>query len=355
MKTKTEMGCVVACLFAAALANGEGIAREGMAAVHEMVDRPAAEEAGWSGMALAPGITLDGLLEISGVHEDWEDKTSDLNLDTVEFSLSAELREGLRGEVVFLWEEEADEDVVVDSAVIEYGGTEAFPVVLGAGRMYLGFGSFNSMMVSDPLTLSLGEIRTTALSAFYAYSPVSLWGAVFGGEREDDDGIDNAAVALSFSPINEVLIGVSAVTDVGEGGYADEIDEVLGEGGAYERAAGLSTFFYADLEWVVLSAEYLAAAEDLAFTSVDGEVSACRPKAWFIEIGRVFTESWSGALRYEGSRSFMPEEMPERQFGGVLSYAFNEFAVLSGEYLFGEFDVDVEDRHLATLKLAVSF
>lgn len=51
----------------------------------------------------------------------------------------------------------------------------------------------------------------------------------------------------------------------------------------------------------------------------------------------------------------MTEDMPVKQFGGMLTYAFNEFATLSAEYLFGQFDADVDDRHIATLQLAVAF
>jgi hypothetical protein len=56
------------------------------------------------------------------------------------------------------------------------------------------------------------------------------------------------------------------------------------------------------------------------------------------------------AVRYEGSKEFKADEMPEHQGGAAVFYQLNAFAVLGAEYLYGTFDdEETDDRHLATL------
>ncbi len=64
----------------------------------------------------------------------------------------------------------------------------------------------------------------------------------------------------------------------------------------------------------------------------------------------------SAAARYEGSKEFKAGEMPEHQGGAALFWQVNPFAVLGAEYLYGTFaDAEADDRHLATLQLALEF
>lgn len=278
MNSKRKIACVFSCLFAVGMAQGETLLKDPVADLSESVARPEIENLGWSGITLAPGVTLGGLFEVSALYEKADEESSDINVDTVEFTLGAALREDLNTEVVFLWEEGEEKDIIIDSAVIEYGGTDEFPLVLGFGRLYLGFGNFTSAMITDPLTLELGEIRSTAATAFYEEGPFAVRATVFDGELDNADSIENAAVWFSFSPIDILTLGFSAVTDIGEGGYADDINDVLAEGGSYDKTAGISAFIFLELDKISVSAEYLCAASDMTLTDADDEVFEWRQR-----------------------------------------------------------------------------
>ena len=136
----------------------------------------------WEGMELAPGVGLGVLVEVEASHEKQGDEDrSDVNVSTFEVGLDAEPMEGVRGEAALLWEEGESDSLDVDVAFVEVGGTEAMPVTVSAGRMYLPFGAFNSFMVSDPLTLELGETRETAIALSGEWRGFTAWAGAFAG------------------------------------------------------------------------------------------------------------------------------------------------------------------------------
>ena len=312
----------------------------------------------WQGLQQAPGVGLGVLVEVEAVYEKTGDEeSSDVNVETFEVGLEAEPMEGVRGEASLLWEEGDSDSLDVDAAFIELGGTEALPLTVSAGRLYLPFGAFNGLLVSDPLTLELGETRETAVALSGEWNGFTAWAGAFAGEREDTENIENAAAALSWSPMEGLTLGVSALSDLGEGGgYIDDINDVIASEGSAEKATALSAFFLLERGAWVLSAEVLGATEDLAWTNAEGETTSARPLAWHVDAACAFNDTWSAAARYEGSREFKADEMPEHQGGAAVFYQMNTFAVLGAEYLYGTFDdVETDDRHLATLQLALEF
>lgn len=310
---------------------------------------------GW-GMEWAPGVRIGVLVEVeASVEEQGGEETSDVTVATFEIGLEAEPMEGVRGEATLLWEE--GEDVEIDVALIELGGTESVPLVLTAGRMYLPFGVFNSLLVSDPLTQELGETRETAVALSCEWGGFTAWAGAFAGEREDAEDVENAAVALGWSPVEGLTLGFSALSDLGEGaGYVDDLNDILAGEGSAEKAAGISAFLLLERGAWSLSAEWLGAAEDLEWTDAEGETTAVRPQAWHVDMAYAFNDVWSAAIRYEGSKEFKADERPEHQGGAAVFCQLNAFAVLGVEYLYGTFaDEETDDRHLATLQLALEF
>lgn len=312
----------------------------------------------WSGLRLAPGVDLGVLVEAEASYEKvGGENDSDLNVTTFEVGLEAKPMAGVRGEASLLWEEGDSDSLDVDVAFIELGGTETLPVAVSAGRLYLPFGAFNSLMVSDPLTLELGETRETAAALSGEWNGFTAWAGAFAGERDDAEDIANAAAALGWSPVEGLTLGVSASSDLGEGsGYVDDLNDVLANGGTTEKAVGFSAFLLLERGAWALSAEVLGAAEDLEWADAKGETTSVQPRAWHVDAAYAFNDAWSAAVRYEGSKEFKTGEMPEHQGGGALFWQVNPFAVLGAEYLYGTFDDEgTDDRLLATLQLALEF
>ena len=312
---------------------------------------------GWSGLHLAPGVDLGVLVEAEASYEKvGGENSSDLHVTTFEVSLEADPMEGVRGEAALLWEEGDSDSLDVDVAFIELGGTETMPIALSVGRMYLPFGAFNSFMVSDPLTLELGETRETAAALSGEWNSFTAWAGAFAGERADVDGIENVAAALSWAPVEGLRMGLSVLSDLGEGGYADDLNDILADGGSAPKTVGISAFLFLEHGAWSLSAEYLGAAEDLEWTNGEGEPTSLRPQTWQLDVAYAFSETWRGAIRYEGSREFKADEMPEHQGGAALFWQINPVATIGAEYLYGIFeDEEANDRHLATLQLALEF
>ena len=314
------------------------------------------DAAEWAGIEPVPGVGIGVLVEVEASLEEQDgEERSDVNVATFEVGLEAEPMEGVRGEAALLWEEE--EDVDIDMAIIELGGTEAVPLVLSAGRMYLPFGAFNSLMVSDPLTLELGETRETAVALSGEWKGFTAWAGAFAGELEDAEEVAKGAAALAWSPAEGLTLGVSVLSDLGEGGgYVDDLNEMLEGGGTYADAAGVSAFVHLELDTLTVAAEYLGAADDLEWTDVDGETAAVRPQAWHVDMAWAFADDWTAAVRYEGSKEFKTDEMPEHQSGAALFWQVHELATIGAEYLYGTFDDEAtDDRQLATVQLALEF
>ena len=157
----------------------------------------------------------------------------------------------MRGIAALFWEEGDADSLDVDAAYIELGGVEACPLTVSAGRMYLPFGAFNSLLVSDPLTLELGETRETAVALSGEWNGLTAWVGAFAGERDDAENIENAAAALSWSPLEGLTLGISALTDLGEAaGYLDDLNDHLANEGATDKAVGVSAFLH--LEYLSL-------------------------------------------------------------------------------------------------------
>ncbi len=312
----------------------------------------------WEGLQLAPGVGLGVVVEVEAAFEKiGDDDHTDVSVASFEVGLDAEPMEGVRGEAALLWEEGESDSLDVDSAFIELGGTETLPVAVSAGRLYLPFGAFNGLLVSDPLTLELGETRETAVALSGEWNGFTAWAGAFAGERDDAEDVENAAATLGWTPVEGLTLGVSALSDLGEGGgYVDDLNVVLANEGSADKALGVSAFLLLERGAWSLAAEYLGAAEDLEWTDAEGETTAVQPQTWHVDAAYAFNDVWSAAVRYEGSKEFKADEMPEHQGGAAVFCQLNAFAVLGAEYLYGTFeDEEADDRHLATLQLALEF
>ncbi len=318
----------------------------------------ALEASGEKGISLAPGIDVGVVLEVEGSYMRQGDKdTSDITLATFELGLDAALMPGVGATVALLWEEDDTEPMDLDVGYINLGGTEQIPVVLSAGKMYVPFGTYNSMMLSDPMTLELGETRETAVSLLYEQELFTAWVGAFSGNLNTASKVNNAVAALAVTPIENLTFGVSYITDLGESdGLTDGINEVLDSDGKYSDAGGYTAVVAVDLDPVFVEAEYVGAAGDLKLTDTTGEQTKTSPQAWNVEAGYAFADGWMGALRYEASKEFSPEEMPENQYGATVAYEINSYTTISAEYMYGTYKPSGTDsRHLGTAQLALAF
>lgn len=106
-------------------------------------------------------IAFDGLIEIEASHSSpyVGGSSSDIIVATAELGASVKVNDQVSAGISLLYEED-DTDLEVDVAILTYSPADANWSIT-AGQLYVPFGSYQTNMVSDPLTLEIGETRET--------------------------------------------------------------------------------------------------------------------------------------------------------------------------------------------------
>jgi hypothetical protein len=320
-----------------------------------------AEDQGLDFGQISKYVTLHGLLEAEAYYAkpNDSDEESDLTLATAELSIEATLNEIVGGHLTLLYEEEEGEedDIDVDEAVISltspgqlFGQTPSVHV----GRMYVPFGMFNSYMISDPLTLEIGETQDTA--ALFALEG-DLWvfkTGIFNGDTDadgDNNHIDNFVASLELMPVENLAFGVSYINDL-----AESDNELVQDATLYSsNVAGASAFLSAQCGQFGLELEYLTALDDFdtALVAIGEDLTGKRPEAWNIELAWMPTEKVQLAARYEEANDFQDDV---KRYGATASYGLHEHVVIALEYLRSDADVAVDDTvDVVTAQLALEF
>jgi hypothetical protein len=307
---------------------------------------------------LTERITLHGLIEVEAAYNKPRggDESSDMTLATVELGADIRVTDWLGGEIVLLWEENETEPVDLDVGVVTltcprplFGLTAGFT----GGKMYLPFGKFNSFMVTDPLTLDLGETNQSAALLTLEGTHWSLRAGAFSGEtdtRDDNQAIDGWVAALEITPLESLTFGFSLISDLAESDIALIEDEDMYR----ESVLGGAAFVSWTLGTLGMEAEYVTALETfdpvlIGLTDLTGK----RPRAWNLELAWTFAEHWQAALRYEQAEDFQDDAT---RYGGALSWGLMEHAVLAVEYLHGDAKgPEGVLEHTVTAQLAVAF
>lgn len=318
------------------------------------VESPA-EEPSFSLMAAGKYLTLGGFLELAANYTDSDggDDSSDLALATAELSLEVAINEQIGGHVILLYEE-GDDALNVDEAVISlhcpkpfFGQTAAFY----GGKLYVPFGKFNSNMVSDPLTLDLGE--TSDAAAIFALEG-NLWNLSLGvfnggtGAAGDDDQIGSVVAALELTPMDNLSFGISYLSDLAESDSELVVDPTL----YGDRVAGAAAFVSVTFGPVGLDAEILAALDDFDAALIGpSDLTGTKPLAWNLEASYQVTDDLLLAARYEQAQDFQDDV---KRYGAAASYGLFHNTVLALEYLHANQENN-PDSDTLTAQLAFEF
>lgn len=305
-------------------------------------------------------LTLHGVLEVEAglVMPDAGDVESDLTLATAELSLEAAAKKVVGGHLTLLYEEDeaGDDSLTVDEAVISLtapGSPYGQSLSLHAGRMYLPFGSYRSSMLSDPLTLELGETRDTALLLALSGELWVFQAGLFNGATDAlgaDNQLDNLVVSMELTPLPLLTFGVSYLNDLAESDNGLVKDAAL----YADNVPGASAFLSVGCSRFALELEYLAALEefDSALLAVGEDLTGRRPAAWNLELSWLPRERLQLVARYEQAEDFRHDLV---RYGGAISCGLSEPLVVGLEYLRAESDSDGESGNLMTAQLAWEF
>ena len=318
----------------------------------------------------ADKIHFCALIEVEASYEDYnfhdpsvrETDTSDLILATVAVGFDVDIAKHVKGNLYFLYEEDETEPFDIDEGIITIDGEDIVPLAVHLGKMYVPFGRFRSHFIRDPLTLELGETNESAVIGCFRNNWLVLSIGSFDGDVDEtgegssnhiDDYLASAVFTLPEKtvPNLDLTAGISGVSNIADSDALQEeatatIKNHIGGFNAFIIASLLDKFFF--------NAEYLGAIDDFEAgeLSFDGGKSY-RPEVWTIEFAYGLTDRLNLAVCYEGSAD-CGDFLPEKQFGGVVSYDLFKNTSVALEYLYGKYE-NKDTRHLMTTMLAIEF
>jgi hypothetical protein len=304
-------------------------------------------------------IEIGGLIEVEGSYlEPYQGQSvSDLVLATFELGLNAQVSDWVAVDASLLYEQD-ETDLEVDLAMITIANLEVTPMFLTAGQFYMPFGAYETNLVSDPLTLEIGESRETAAQLGFIYQGFNGSVYAFNGDNKvkGDDRIESWGANLGYAVETDsytLSVGAGYINDLGDSNtLQDSVADNRAD--AYQalvdgddpRADWFSTDptertggWTANLGVVVgdfnFIAEYLAASERFDADSLAYRNRGAQPSAWNIEIGYnfpVFGRDSVAALAYQGSDEAVALELPETSWLVGWSVEIFNRTALSLEY-----------------------
>lgn len=237
-----------------------------------------------------------------------------------------------------------------------YGTWHAQPndkLDLMLGKKYLPFGRFESKMVSDPLTLELGETRSNAaLQVNHKQGNITTAAYLFKGKAPKLTG--NAehkhgyGASLRYEHAN-TQAGIDYISNIGE---AHELNTA-------RKIPGVALHAAKQINKVTVSAEHLSALKSLQVGDLDNEgdgglTSKAKPSATHIEASVDLNKDRSLALAWNRTQQATALDLPKQAYG--IAYQQPLFKKLNGGVeLMQNKDYDKVKSKSLTLQVAYEF
>ncbi|MCF7992378.1 MAG: LbtU family siderophore porin [Thiohalocapsa sp.] len=312
-------------------------------------------------------IEIAGLIEVEAAYVDpFEGSSeSDIVLATFELGIASQVTDWVEIGAALLYEED-DTPLEVDIAYATIYNPDVSPVYFTAGQVYVPFGAYETNLVSDPLTLEIGEARETAAELGFIYEGFSGSVYAFNGDNKVDgeNEIGSWGANLAFSREQDGMIwtvGAGYISDLGDSdslqdGVADNrearLEELLEAGDPAaddfstdptERTGGWTVNAAIVLGSFNLIGEYLSAAEEFDDASLAFGDHGAKPSAWNIEAGfgfEVLGRESVAAIAYQGTDEALALELPKERWLVGWSIGIFDNTALSFEY---SYDTDYSE------------
>lgn len=315
-------------------------------------------------------IELSGVVEVEASHHSpyQGDSESDVVLATFELDISSQVTDWVEVGGSLLYEED-ETDLEVDTGYILLANPDATPLSAAAGQIYVPFGRFETNLISDPLTLEIGETRESTALLGFAHSDFSGSLYAFNGtnNKNGDSRIDAWGAALDYAWESDRMSwggGIGYISDLGDSDtLQDTIEDNLGNNDIHDQVGGWTINLDGQFGAFRLIGEYLAATERFEQGEIPWKQQGAKPKAWNLEAGygfRLLNKDATFAVAYQGTNEALAFDLPKRRWLLGLSVDIQENTALSFEWAHDEdYDQDAggTDRNADTLtaQLAVDF
>ena len=295
---------------------------------------------------------------------------SDIALATLALGIDVNINELTNAHIVLLHEDDDTEPQEVDEATITIGGTDNIPYYLSAGRMYVPFGAFNSNMVSDPLTLELGEAREGAVLVGYQNGALTIEAYAFNGDTNKAPATDNQAeqygLNIGYSSETDSMVidaGLGYISSISDSDGLSATGIVTNNNSLTDYVAGVSAHLAYTRAAFNLFFEYTAATDNFNSAELAFRSQGAEPATYNIEAGYSFNLSGKESvlgLAVQGSDEALAVGLPETRYLVALSSVILKDTNLAVEWKHDE-DYAVADggtgnsADTVTVQLAVEF
>lgn len=290
-------------------------------------------------------IEVSGAVEIEASHTDpfAGNTTNDLVVATAEIGVAAQVHDWVGAEITLLHEED-DTDLEVDVATLTVAPPDG-PWYVRGGQYYVPFGTFETNLVSDPLTLEIAETRETAVELGFEKHGFagSLYG--FNGTNKDggDDRIDNFGAAIGYTHEGEkVTFSVNAgyINDIGDSdNLSDTIADTLGNNNVANHVGGWTTSGLVAFGPFTFIGEYVTATDNFAVNEVAFAGSGAKPEAWQLEAAygfEVMGKETTVAVAYQGTDEALALGLPETRYLVGATMIITEYVGIGIEWAHDE-------------------
>ena len=299
-------------------------------------------------------IEIGGAIELEAVNESpYEgDNTSSADVGTAELSIGAAINESVSGGIVI---EHDDDDIVLAEAVLTYAPEGSGFSVTG-GLQGLPFGVYDTNLVSDPLTMDLGDTGQVSVVIGGEAEQFNWSAFAFKGDHQvnGDDRIEGFGAAAGYAVEGDGAgfgVNLSWISDIAD---ADGFDDARDEAGldAYaDRVAGMGASAQLSLGDFTLLGEYVTALDSFDGMMDTGETdnnndpifapelgfngTGAEPSAWMFELAYGFAlgdRDATFAVGYQTSDEAQAHGLPESRVLGALSVDVMENVGLALEW-----------------------
>ncbi|MDH5710976.1 MAG: LbtU family siderophore porin [Gammaproteobacteria bacterium] len=311
-----------------------------------------------------PTLEVSGAIEVemnSGKDQTASTKGSDIALATVEIGFDAQINENVTGHILVLHEDDDTDPPVIDEGFItissgvdpsaspghhrpgsprEISAEDDMYIYLTAGRMYVPFGNFESHMISDPLTLELGETQEAAIRVGFATGGLHASIYAFNGNSDqvdtdptvaDNDVVDDFGISIGYSMKTgsmELALGFDYINNMAE---TDGLEGALLAGPTIqEHTAGMAVHAIINMDALTVIFEHVAAMDD--FNTVDLQFNGAKasPSATNIEAAysmKMGERDYTFAIAHQSTGDIDGSALPEsRNMFSVSTTVANDVA-----------------------------
>ena len=303
-------------------------------------DRQIAEPTGQT--KWAQGLEISGAIEIETSYNKRavEESTNSVDVGTAEVGIAVEVNDWTSAELELDYDADVGK-VDVDTATATLGPPDG-PWSLTAGKLTLPFGTYETGMISDPVTLELGE--TGDVAAVFEVSSGGLSVSLFGlyGEREK---FENFGVSVGYSVEtgtwpSALDLSVSYINEIRSDSVADSE--------AFSELPGMAASATVRAGHTSLTVEYVKALD---------EQNGSEPSAWMVEARFEFEflgKRAAVAAGYQATHEAADLDLPERRMLLGLAVELIEGVGFSMEWkqdeAYGSDDRDTTITGLLALK-----